>query len=110
MFGHQVELNFNKQGSYHKTILGGLVSWLVIFLMVGYIYLLTKKLIAKEDDKNESYSTINDLDELGGVKVSDLNANLVVLIIDGSTLMSIEYDDYVKRHIKLSTKNVQVDW
>ena len=29
MFGHEIELNFNKDGDSHKTLLGGLGSLLV---------------------------------------------------------------------------------
>ena len=44
-FGHQVQLQFNNSGSYHKTLVGGLVSIAINMLMLLYVTLLTKKWI-----------------------------------------------------------------
>ncbi len=37
LYGHRVELNFNKRGPVHKTLLGGLAS---IFVLTAYFYFL----------------------------------------------------------------------
>ena len=66
-FGHQIELNFNKNGSAHKTVLGGFVSILIRCLMGFYVYLLVKKFVLYEDDKNTSVLTHNDLAKLDTV-------------------------------------------
>ena len=49
-FGHSVQLNFNKRGSEHATIGGGLVSLGVKIIMGVYIYILIKRMINYEDD------------------------------------------------------------
>ena len=41
MFGHPIELNFNKKGSTHNTVVGGFFSiYIRMFLLfyVGYIF------------------------------------------------------------------------
>jgi len=39
LLGHKIQLNFNKKGSTHKTLIGGILSILIKILMV--IYTLT---------------------------------------------------------------------
>ena len=85
LFGHKIELIFNKKGSEHKTFVGGVVSLFVKLLMVGYISLLIKKLVKHEDDSNETVMSLADLNELGEVKLSETNTEMVILIIDGTT-------------------------
>ena len=50
-FGHQIQLNFNKRGSAHNTVLGGLVSILIQAIMLAYLALLVKKLYLNEEDQ-----------------------------------------------------------
>jgi hypothetical protein len=38
LFGHSVQLNFNKNGRLHKTFIGGFIS--IIFLIVAFFVLL----------------------------------------------------------------------
>ena len=53
-FGHPTQLQFNNEGSYHKTVLGGLLSIGVNLFMIGFVYLLVKKWILMEDDFNST--------------------------------------------------------
>ena len=49
-FGHPISLTFNKNGSDHKTLLGGCVSLLITIFMVVYITMMSKKWWMNEDD------------------------------------------------------------
>ena len=42
MFGHQIRMNFNKDGESHKTLLGGIGSLMVQCFMFVYIYVRAK--------------------------------------------------------------------
>ena len=53
MFGHQVGLNFNKQGDHHKTKIGGFFSIFVRMGLSVYIFLMCKKLITSGGDMLE---------------------------------------------------------
>ena len=48
LFGHEVSLNFNKKGSSHNTLVGGVVSVLVKAFMVFYTGLLVKTMVLYE--------------------------------------------------------------
>ena len=52
IFGHTINLNFNREGSSHKTILGGIVSFLLKLFLAFYVYYNLKKMFLYEDDKN----------------------------------------------------------
>ena len=51
MFGHRINLNFNREGNSHKTIIGGLVSICLKLFMTYYVYYNFKKMLFYEDDK-----------------------------------------------------------
>ena len=53
-FGHPTQFQFNNEGSYHTTVLGGLLSIGVNLFMISFVYLLAKKWILMEDDFNST--------------------------------------------------------
>jgi hypothetical protein len=79
-FGHKVELNFNKKGSSHKTLFGGIISIFVEIFIVVYIYIQFKKLFLNLDDKLKSIELPLDLLELGEVKMNETKVDLVFQI------------------------------
>ena len=50
MFGHVVNLNFDKQGTEHKTFIGGFFSILIKVFLGIYIYLMFRKMYTHADD------------------------------------------------------------
>ena len=62
MFGHQIVLNFNKDGDSHKTLIGGIGSLFVSSFMIMYIYIRFKIFIFNESDSNFTENTIIDID------------------------------------------------
>ena len=56
LVGHQVFLNFNKQGKVHKTLLGGIISSLVL---CAIFYISMVKTIAMVTHGNDDISEIN---------------------------------------------------
>ena len=49
MFGHQIVLNFNKNGDSHTTFIGGFFSIIVKVVMGIYVYMNFMKLFMMED-------------------------------------------------------------
>ena len=57
MFGHQINLQFNKRGYTHNTCIGGLCSIaLLVFLIVYAISLFGWISSIKEDEYSETYN------------------------------------------------------
>ena len=54
MYGHTINLNFNRKGSTYKTCLGGCCSFIINVLMFIYVVLNLKKLILVAEN---TYST-----------------------------------------------------
>ena len=50
MFGHTINLNFNKQGDTHQTFIGGFFSLFIKLAMATYVFLNLKKLWLYEED------------------------------------------------------------
>ena len=67
MFGHEIKLNFNRNGDAHTTFVGGLVSLLVKTMMTVYIYMNVMKLVGIEDAAVETKIMNLDLEELGEI-------------------------------------------
>ena len=55
-FGHEVKLNFNRNGASHKTAIGGLFSIFINMAVYYYVFTRFKILIMKEGDKRVSRS------------------------------------------------------
>ena len=70
LYGHPVELNFNKKGKTHKTLIGGFASLIVLAIYYYYIGLNLKKLFWRESD-----SVSIDMHELENYDLQDLSIN-----------------------------------
>lgn len=55
MFGHVINLNFDRRGDSHKTVCGGFFSILFRTFLTLYVILMFKKLIQKGNDTNFTY-------------------------------------------------------
>ena len=50
LYGHPIELNFNKKGTRHKTLVGGIFSFSVLFVYYLFVYTNLKKMVLFESD------------------------------------------------------------
>ena len=73
LFGHPVQLNFNKKGSQHTTVVGGVVSIIVKVLMLTYVGVLMNRMIEYKDDQISSSVNILDFENGEGVKLSNMS-------------------------------------
>ena len=55
MFGHIINLNFDRRGDSHKTLCGGFFSITLKAFLLFYFYLMMIKLVLKGNDTNFSY-------------------------------------------------------
>ena len=76
MFGHEIKLNFNRNGDAHTTFVGGLVSLLVKFVMTVYIYMNLMKLFTEEDAAIETKIKNLDLVELGEIDYEEAMSSI----------------------------------
>jgi hypothetical protein len=51
MYGHTININFDKKGDTHNTVIGGCFSLIIKISMLVYISLNLKKLILSEGDE-----------------------------------------------------------
>ena len=63
MFGHTINLNFNKEGDSHKTFIGGCFSIFIKTAIFLYVFMNMKKMIFHEDDTNMIEYNLIDLDK-----------------------------------------------
>lgn len=71
MFGHVVNINFDKQGPTHKTEIGGVVSVFIKVVIYVYIIFKFKILILGEKDVNNTLISLEKLTEMGEVFYKD---------------------------------------
>ena len=53
-FGHEVKLNFNRNGASHKTPIGGFFSIIIDMAVYYYVFTRFKTLFLREGDKKSS--------------------------------------------------------
>ena len=99
LFGYAIELNFDtsfQQGSTHRTVFGGFISFFIRCLMTFYIYLLVKKFIFFEGDSTDSTNMTNDLEKLGQVNLNETGAMPLLILFDKPFSRPIDYKESQK--------------
>ena len=76
MFGHQIVLNFNKNGDSHTTFIGGVFSIIVKIVMGIYVYMQFMKLFNMEDAAVETKIASLKLDELPEIDYEDAKSTI----------------------------------
>ena len=67
MFGHVINLNFDKRGDSHKTLCGGVFSIGLKGFLSFYVILLLIKLFSKSNDTNMNTEGLLRLDDIGAI-------------------------------------------
>ena len=102
LFGYTVDLNFNKAGHSHNTIIGGVVSiCLKLFLLVYVVYLFNKMLGFNENIIYHIGKEL-DLDQLGVVNYDAMKFSLVPLLVHSQTQEPIDLDQNTRKHITIN--------
>ena len=102
MFGHIVQLNFNKAGSYHKTFIGGAVSFFIKITCFVFIIVRGRTIFTHSDD---DYCSVEYLITDDDYSFSMSEASLMLTpsvnkIRNG--LQAVDYDDQtVKSFIEM---------
>ena len=71
LFGHPIQLNFNKSGPTHKTPFGGILSMFISVVILAYFGLNIKKMILFENDKVTERVKRQNLELLGDIEFKD---------------------------------------
>ena len=104
MFGHLIHMNFDKQNSAHKTMIGGCFSILIKTFMLAYVVINMKKLILKEN------TTINNLTEVSPLDPTHINEtrtfNFHVLRKQTDGPLFLNHTDFIDVYFK----QVMIDW
>lgn len=109
MFGHTINLNFNKEGDAHNTAIGGSFSILIRIMMSLYIFMNFKKMLLHEDDANIVETNTIDLDEYGLKPYNETDMFIYHVLrkqMTGKLLLSAD----TARHVDIHFKSVQTDW
>ena len=65
MFGHTINLNFNRNGDSHKTFIGGLFSMLIKVTLAFYVYTLFDRMFMNKGDSNYTRINVMNLTDVG---------------------------------------------
>ena len=105
LFGHPVQLNFNRSGPEHNTVVGGVVSLVVKAMMLTYVLLLSRRMVQYEDDDTKSVSSVLEFDYEEGLKISNMSRTMFYKVkTEGNTNQDFKYDDEFKKHLMVVFK------
>lgn len=111
MFGHEIKLNFNRNGDAHTTVIGGLTSCIVKALIYIYIYMCAMKLFMIEDAQIETKIKNLDLNELDEVDYQEAKSSLFwVLRKTDGVQSSFFLDEGVDRYLEFSSIQWDSNW
>ena len=109
MFGHTINLNFNKEGDSHQTLIGGFFSIFIRFAMFIYVFMNFKKMILHEDDSTFTEVNTIDLEEYGEKPFSETEMNMFHVIRKQKT-GALFLNEETARHIDIKYVQYNVDW
>ena len=102
LFGYRVDLNFNKRGHSHQTIIGGFISLLLKGLIILYVWYLYSKMVGYKENYIDIFEQAQDYDKLGAVKYTDMNLNILPVLMDSMTLRPIDFDEETRSYISIN--------
>ena len=108
-FGHYVALTYKQEGSHHKTFYGGLISFFIFGMYLGYVayYMFIMYSVAQT---TISYVTsYQDFNNFTPIQFSDTNLFFFIWIANNKTGTVARYDD-VKHLFKIYSYIYTVDY
>ena len=70
-FGHQVSLNFDKNGDTHNTTIGGFFSIFIRAFIAWYVIIKFNKLLTYGDDNMQYTESLVDLNSTGPIRFNE---------------------------------------
>lgn len=107
-FGHPVLLNFNRKGSTHSTLCGGLISILINAFMVLYLVINVDKLVNRKDDNFKS--VLCGQTEMIGVVDFKIAKPVSLVLINARERTPIVFNSETKKHINVTWAYVEWDY
>ena len=101
MFGHTIQLNFNKQGDSHQTAIGGFFSIFIRVAMLVYVAYNFAKMIFYQDDSNFTEAIPLNLDEFGDKNYNETDMFMYHVISKQKT-GRVKLNDETYRHIDIN--------
>jgi hypothetical protein len=105
MFGHPIQLNFNKKGTSKNTLCGGILSVCLKIAILVYVILNVKRLILRENDDLMQEIFLQKKEELEGVDINwhDLQFEFTPSIkkVRNDRLGEFVYNDESRRFVEL---------
>ena len=95
MFGHPIQLNFNKEGTTKNSFIGGVISVCLKISMFVYVMINIKKLVLSEDDEyaSEDFLLRHEDLELMKIPYNDLKFMFT------PSIKKIRYDQFDKKFV-----------
>ena len=106
MFGHPIQLNFNKEGNTKNSFIGGIVSICLKISMFVFVMINLKKLVLSEDDQLMSEEFLLKHEDLEAMNVTwkELKFQFtpsIRKIRDNQYDKNFTYNEETKKYIRL---------
>ena len=98
-------MSFNKQGTSHKTLYGGVCSILVYMLLLVYFIVLAVRIINHSNDQNNSINLFEDFTDEGVTIPYKTMGSVIFFTLYKSDFLgkSLNYDDNMKKYLSFDS-------
>ena len=111
LFGHPIELNYNRKGSAHQTSIGGFFSIIVRCVYTYYLSVLVRDMLTFDDDKTFEHTYTDDHSQLVGYdEVGVLTYNALYRFVDEVGFEPLFYDAETQRYIEIKYAQMTADF
>lgn len=101
IFGHPVLLNFNRNGSFHKTSIGGVFSLFIKVLYLAYMGFLVNQMVNKLDDRSFTFIYKKTDTALEWHKTGVINYHQLQYYDQDGWLRPLWYNEEAKQYIDI---------
>ena len=109
MFGHQININFNKNGNSHGSAIGGFFSIILRLMMLFYVFMIIKKMALNEGDTNFTQNDILDVNTAGAVNYLEAEVNIFHVLYKQKDRVNVYLTEELKKYIEIKYQYVKAD-
>ena len=105
-FGHELSLNFQKSQRTHKTLIGGIISFLVkVFLLLLFACLFAQHVLSP----SQVTISLKNRDD-GETKFKNMNQKMYLLLFNSVTGEPLEYTQELQSYLSVSLVSTETDY
>ena len=115
IFGHPIDLNFNQNGSRHKTVVGGFFSIFIKGALLFVTIIILRRMFIYDDNKEMQHNYLISMDEdqpdaINNVNYSSMRTKIFLAIRKQPNELIDEKESNLAKYLNILAVQQDIDW